>query len=169
MPELVVPISVTRKILKAGKLDFSEDPIIVRFDQATEGEIFDREAFNQAVTETVFSPEGGRVVRTKSPAWPEIRAYDIYLTMRECNLTRKGKPLFTFDKKSGRPGGSYADFLAVWKTIHPPDIAEVLYVECLRCNPQWNYGVPIPVDDDEGDQPGNPIGLLSAETDESEK
>lgn len=167
MPELIVPISVTRKITKAGPHDYSGDPIIVRFDQATEGEIFDREAFIQPISETQFRTDGTRVASSKSPAWPETRAYDIWLTMRECNLTKNKKPIFTFKDK--RANGSFADFLKAWRTIDP-NVTEALYVECLRANPHWNYGVVIPPadEDEEEGQQGNDSGEPTAETDDSE-
>lgn len=143
----VVPLSKTERITKVkGIPEINEENyILVGFRQATGADTDKRQTFNfTPFTRTYVEGSEYGVDTYNVPGKPigERWAFDVYLTMTECDILDPAKtedaPLFKFSEVNGlrRVAGSFEEFYKKFGAL-PDGIKIAIHDVCLECNPTW--------------------------------
>lgn len=144
----VAPISIQKRITKVRGISSitEENPVSVAFRQATGEETDKRQTFNFTPFTRTYSDESNYGIdKYEAPGRPigERWAYDVYLTMTECDIQVQGtdgepKPMFHFAEVDGRRRipGVFDNFYKKFNTL-PDALRAAIHDSCLECNPTW--------------------------------
>ncbi|MCK6625512.1 MAG: hypothetical protein L6R45_10095 [Anaerolineae bacterium] len=142
MPKLITPtekeFSLTVDSRYAERQVESDDPIVVKFKQATEATNLRRQEYLARPIKRMWEKDqdGGDQYREEFQLTPfgKRMAVDVYLTMTSCNITdENGRPVFSGKEKT------FEEFLTKWGRLWS-EWAETIYGACLRVNPTWGFG-----------------------------
>ncbi len=151
MPKLITPtekeFSLTVDSRYTERQVTSDDPIVVKFKQATESTNLRRQEYLARPIKRMWEKDGdgGDQYREEFQltSFGKRMAVDVFLTMTSCNITdESGKAIFTGKEQT------FEAFLAKWGRLWS-EWAEVIYGACLKVNPAWGFGGIDENDDDE--------------------
>ncbi len=154
----IIPLAQEEEftIIIPGEVE-EDDPIVVKFRQATEGDNRAREKELQGKWwQEIDDNTNVRRVAVEAALSRNRAAVEMYLTMSYCNIQvpvlKKGepvldedgvpktKPLFTFTNKNGVhrvTDRSLRDFMAKLDRIPSPWV-DKMHEKCLEVNPYWS-------------------------------
>jgi len=116
---LSVPLEVTEE------LEVADGTFSVTFQQPRQKEYIKREQYWDKAREN------------QSLVWGYIQAWDVYLTLRECELETDEGPLWNaMQLKQGML--SMSEFIKGWERL-PPEICTALWEEAVKVAPDWDY------------------------------
>lgn len=146
MPKLVAQTAVEKYIIKdSGGLLSKDDPIHVKFVQATEGDSNRRSQMLQSRVRREWGGDDDEVIYAESSEAitpSKQRCVEAYLTMRSCNVlvesdTRKGKYGLLFPHKDGEISvRDFDHFASLWNRL-TPEWARLIHTVCIMVNPDW--------------------------------
>ncbi|MBE7473123.1 MAG: hypothetical protein DPW09_42780 [Anaerolineae bacterium] len=165
MPRLIAPtekeFSLTVDSHYAERMVGPDDPIVVKFRQATEATNLKRQEFLARPIKRMWEKdESGADSQYREEflltSFGKRMAVDVYLTMTHCNITDEaGKPVFTGRERT------FEEFLSKWGRLWS-EWAETIYGACLRVNPSWGFGVPDENEDEEALTEGEEVAGVAA-------
>jgi hypothetical protein len=142
MPRLITPIEKEFTLTVDSpyperQVDI-DDPIVVKFRQATEATNLKRQEYLARPIKRMWEkgPEGDNEYREEFnlTSFGKRMAVDVYLSMTGCNITEEsGEPVFRGKERT------FEVFLLKWGRLWP-EWAETIYGACLRVNPIWGFG-----------------------------
>jgi hypothetical protein len=151
MPRLIAPtekeFSLTVDSYYAERQVGADDPIVVKFKQATEATNLRRQEYLARPIKRMWekSNDGDDQYREEFQltSFGKRMAVDVFLTMTSCNITdESGKAIFTGKEQT------FEAFLTKWGRLWS-EWAETIYGACLKVNPTWGFGGVDENDDDE--------------------
>lgn len=164
MPKLIAPtekeFSLTVDSRYPERVVESDDPIVVKFKQATEAVNLRRQEYlarpiKRLWEKTEDSDSEYREEFSLTPFGKRM-AVDVYLTMTSCNITDEaGRPVFSGKERT------FEEFLAKWGRLWS-EWAETIYNACLRVNPMWGLGAMDENTDEDTLTLGEEIAVVAA-------
>lgn len=143
----VVPTSKDKRITQVRGIPSitEENPVHVSFRQATGEETDKRATFNFTPFQRTYRADSDYGIDSYDrPGKPvgERWAYDIYLTMSDCDIMVEAdgvqKPMFAFVELNGvrKIAGNFEKFYKAFNAL-PDGLREAIHDACLEVNPTW--------------------------------
>jgi hypothetical protein len=164
MPRLITPtdkeFSLTVESRYSEREVGPDDPIVVKFKQATEATNLRRQEYlSRPIKRMWENGESGESQYREEfnlTSFGKRMAVDVFLTMTSCNITDEaGRPIFSGKEKT------FEEFMAKWGRLWS-EWAETIYSACLKVNPTWGFGLPDENEDEEALTLGEDIADVAA-------
>lgn len=164
MPKLISPtekeFSLTVDSRYVERRVDRDDPIVVKFKQATEATNLRRQEYLARPIKRLWEKDndGDSQYREEFNLTPfgKRMAVDVYLTMTHCNIQDEaGRPIFSGKERT------FEEFLAKWGRLWS-EWAETIYGACLKVNPVWGLGSEDENEDEETLTAGEELAGVAA-------
>lgn len=149
MPKLVAPLAREFKIRGVVGVE-DNDPIVVRFKQAREKDVYTRQTMLAQRVERRWAPEDmesfAEIVDAINPS--RRRAIEVWLTMLSCNVEEEApngslRLMFPSVQLNGTEKLNVKDFDAFerkWGELDP-EWALAIHTACILVNPTWGIAI----------------------------
>lgn len=148
MPTLAVPLEEEFKIFDVVGVE-ANDPIVVVFRQRTQGDHLRRQEMLSRPVTRAWDADNNFSIQESIIPMAKRMAVDVWLTMKSCNIKAEDGKSLLFPPKVLNGSGAFADFEARWNRLYPPEWAQAIYNKCLKLNPDWGFGGPDEIKDEE--------------------